>query len=316
MMTLIGLSSYAQIIVNEGFEGSTTPTGFVYTTFSRTTTSPRFCGGVAAVTNNFYSLTTTGNIVYSSAASNATAMNVSFNYKALEYSTGSGIGLTFKAEYSVDGGTTYTQLGSNIVLSAITPCTSFTDVIPAGTIPAAASFKFRISQTWTSGDYYFVIDDVQLSQTVTSAPACTTPTAPANAATAVSVTPALAWGASAGTTSYLLNLGTSPGGTNVLNAYNNGTSSGYTIPTATPLLYSTTYYFSVSPSNNIGAANGCPEFSFTTKAITCPSVSAPAANATNQSLKPTISWSAVTGASGYKLSVGTTAGGTDILNAL
>lgn len=315
MMMLLGWSSYAQIIVNEGFEGSATPTGFVYTSFSRTTVSPRFCNGTAAVARNFWSSGTAGNIVYSSTASNATAMNVSFNFKALEYGTGTGIGGTFKAEYSVDGGTTYTQLGSDIVLSAITPCTAFTNVIPAGTIPAAASFKFRISGTWTSGDYYFMIDDVQLAQTATSAPACTAPTAPLNAAINVSVTPSLAWGASAGTSAYLLNLGTTPGGTNVLNAYNAGTSTSYSIPVVSALMYSTTYYFSVSPSNNIGTATGCTQTSFTTLAIPCPTVSAPVANATNQSLKPTITWSAVTGATGYKLSVGTTAGGTDILSA-
>ena len=47
---------------------------------------------------------------------------------------------------------------------------------------------------------------------------------------------------------------------------------------------------------------------------TCPSIATPAAAATGVSVLPTISWNAVSGATGYRLSVGTTSGGSDVIN--
>lgn len=52
----------------------------------------------------------------------------------------------------------------------------------------------------------------------------------------------------------------------------------------------------------------------TSSAPDCPVVSAPAAGAASQSLTPTITWGAANNATGYKLSVGTTPGATNILN--
>src|SRR5690606_20957926 len=151
----------------------------------------------------------------------------------------------------------------------------------------------------------------------TAAPACTTLTAPTNAATGVSLTPTITWNGVYGlngASDYLINLGTTPGATNVLNQYSAGNVTSYSVPTAAALLYNTTYYVTVIPANSIGNATGCTESSFTTLNIPCPTVSSPGAAATGASLMPTISWSAVTGATGYYLSVGTSAGATDILN--
>jgi len=148
----------------------------------------------------------------------------------------------------------------------------------------------------------------------TVVPACSTLTAPANAATGVSITPTLTWGAVSNAHTYNVNLGTTSGGINVLNAYNAGLNTSYAFSSSNQLNYATTYYATVIPSNNIGSATGCIESSFTTIAVPCPSVSQPATAAVGTSLKPTITWSSVAGVTGYKLSVGTTAGGTDILN--
>lgn len=46
----------------------------------------------------------------------------------------------------------------------------------------------------------------------------------------------------------------------------------------------------------------------------CPAVTAPTAAATGVSVLPAINWNAVSGATGYRLSVGTTSGGTDVVN--
>lgn len=151
----------------------------------------------------------------------------------------------------------------------------------------------------------------------TAAPACTTLTAPANAATGVSLTPTFTWSGVFGPNGawdYLINLGTTPGGTNTLNQFSAGNATSYSLPTAAALLYNTTYYVTVIPTNNMGNATGCTETSFTTLNIPCPTVTSPAAAATGASLMPTINWNAVTGATGYYLTVGTSAGATDVLN--
>lgn len=334
-MLTFGLGASAQIIVNESFEGTALPSG--WTSFSNATLTtartPSYgtlagtpCAGAKAVyVNNYESTfsTTVQNwfLVYTSTASNATDLNYSFKYLAKGYSTTGAINGTFSVEYSVDGGTTWVNLSPSVTLNSpnATPiaCTTVSGVIPAGTIPASANFKLKFNSSVTTasgGDYYMGIDDVQLTQAITSAPSCTTVAAPANAATGVSVTPTISYPASAGTSSYLINLGTTPGGTDVLNAFNNGTSLSYVTPTASPLLYNTMYYVTVSPSNNIGTATGCTESTFTTLNIPCPTVSSPAAAAIGTSLSPTITWGAVNGATGYRLTVGTTAGGSDVLN--
>lgn len=148
----------------------------------------------------------------------------------------------------------------------------------------------------------------------TTAPSCTTISAPANAATGVSLTPTITWAPTPITTSYVINVGTMPGGTDVINGMDVGNVTSYAIPTASPLAYSTQYYVTVFPKNSIGQATGCTENTFTTLAMPCPTVNSPSASATGVSMLPTIAWSSVTAATGYRLTVGTTSGGTDILN--
>ncbi|MBD3905293.1 T9SS type A sorting domain-containing protein [Chryseobacterium sp. Ch-15] len=148
----------------------------------------------------------------------------------------------------------------------------------------------------------------------TTVPACSVVSAPANASTSVSITPTLSWSQSPLATSYEIAIGTTPGSANVMPLTNVGNVLTYTLPAANALAYSSSYYVTVYPKNAIGSATGCTSNMFTTLVIPCPSVSAPTSSATGVSLTPAFTWSAVTGATGYKLSIGTTTGGTDILN--
>lgn len=147
-------------------------------------------------------------------------------------------------------------------------------------------------------------------------PACSTVSTPATGATGVSLTPTFSWATAEGATSYIVNLGTTPGGNNIMNNVEVGNVTSYSLPAASALSYMTTYYLTVSPKNIIGVASGCIETNFTTKNIPCPSVSVPAASATGVSRTPAFTWTASDGATGYKISIGTTAGGTDIANNL
>jgi PKD repeat protein len=100
--------------------------------------------------------------------------------------------------------------------------------------------------------------------TVLDIPSCTSPVAPLNGATGVSITTNLQWNAATGATGYTLYFGTNNPPTNIVN----GTNLGY-VTTYDPtgdLSYSTTYYWKIVPYNANGSPTGCSVWSFTTMA--------------------------------------------------
>lgn len=145
------------------------------------------------------------------------------------------------------------------------------------------------------------------------APPCPVVSAPAAAATGVSVLPTITWAASTSASSYKISIGTTPGGTDVMNMTDVGNVTTYTLTTA--LNFSTQYYYTVNATNATGSSTGCTERSFTTASLACPSVTSPTAAQTGLSVKPTFTWSSIAGATGYRLSIGTSAGATDVLNS-
>lgn len=318
-----GLS--AQITISESFETAPTPAGWTATNGTTTLTNVysgasagTSCQGTKHVFLNMYGSYPTWHHTYSSTFSNGEALDYSFSYLAKGWSTSGVVAGTVAADYSVDNGATWTEILAPVTLSSPNatpiPCATVTGTIPAGTIPTGANFKFRLKATRTgSGDFYMGFDNVQLTQVATTAPSCTTISAPANNATGISITPTITWAAAAGATSYDIAIGTTAGAADVL-PLTNVTGTSYILPSANALNYSSSYFVTVYPKNSLGTATGCTSNSFTTRAIPCPTVTAPAANAKEVSLTPTITWNAVAGATGYRISVGTTANGTDILN--
>ena len=254
--------------------------------------------------------TGTATLVYDS--NPQTAVGSTAGYKQFQHSTNfvytAGSNLAVYTEYvqtTAQAATIYWQYEYS------SPCINTSNSNTTKYLSATGAF----GATLTSSNYRrpVIAFDANVPPPTTP-PTCTTISAPANAATGVSVTPTITWAATPITSSYVINMGTTPGGTNIMNGVDVGNVTTYAIPAATPLSYSTQYYVTVLPKNVVGLATGCTENTFTTLAMPCPSVSSPSAAATGVSTIPTISWGAVSGATGYRLTVGTTSGGTDIVN--
>ncbi len=250
--------SSAQVAVIENFNGAL-PAGWTSTLYS-TTVAP--CEGTAAFRTNLYAFNlaaaiTTSNYV---GVSNGTDVTVNFQWKTTEYSLGSGIGVTANVEYSINDGATWLAAGPAINSSAITACAMYSSTIPAASVPLNSDFKFRIAASQTSGDFYFYLDQFSITQTTTVAPQCTTLVSPANGAVDVSSS-VITWSPAAGIpTGYTLSVGTTAGGTEVVNAVDVGNVTTYTLPA---LGSSTTYYVRVVPYNANGSATACTESTFT-----------------------------------------------------
>ncbi len=145
-------------------------------------------------------------------------------------------------------------------------------------------------------------------------PACPSLTAPGAGSTTVSSTPTFTWSAAANAAGYRVSLGTTPGGTDLMNKVDVGAVTSYQYTAG--LMYGTQYYLTVYSYNVSGESTGCTERTFTiTTTVPCPTVTLPVANAQNMSLTPTFTWNPVASVSGYRISIGTTSGGTDILNS-
>lgn len=144
--------------------------------------------------------------------------------------------------------------------------------------------------------------------TVPSLPAPSVPTlsAPTNGATNQSLTPTLSWVAATAATTYNLQVSTSNTfATNIVDLTGLATTSR----AISGLANSTTYYWRVSSTNTTGTSAWSAIRSFTTAAPlavpTAPTLRSPAANATNVSRTPALSWNAATRATTYEVQVST-----------
>ncbi len=105
----------------------------------------------------------------------------------------------------------------------------------------------------------FVVDTVP-----TTIPSCAAITSPANGATGVDPDGILNWNMISTASGYKVRVGTSPGGTDIVNNVDVGNVLTYNITGS--LNTNTIYYATIIPYNNIGDAIGCSEISFTTVA--------------------------------------------------
>ncbi|WGD34550.1 T9SS type B sorting domain-containing protein [Olleya sp. YS] len=151
-------------------------------------------------------------------------------------------------------------------------------------------------------------------KTQTNSLDCTNLISPFNTETNVSIVTDLSWTIVAAASGYLLTVGSTPGGNDVLDNFDVGPIPFYTF--TSPLLTNTQYYVTVTPYNTSSSAIGCVEETFVTgsQIPECTALTSPINGAVDVSLSTDISWNAVDLAEGYYLTIGFTSGGAELLN--
>jgi len=129
------------------------------------------------------------------------------------------------------------------------------------TLTAGQTVYIGIGQWGSPNDLDFDVTDFTVTPIV-SAPNCTTLSNPSDGATDASVSGDIIWNtATGGPTGYKLIVGTTPGGTDVVNNLDVGSVTTYNVGV---LAGGTVYYVTIVPYNANGDATGCSEESFTT----------------------------------------------------
>ena len=145
-------------------------------------------------------------------------------------------------------------------------------------------------------------------------PTCTNLTSPLNGATDVAIDSHLSWTAISNATGYLITVGTTSGGIEIVNNIDVGNVTTYDIPA--DLQEARLHFVTIIPYNDEGDATGCMEETFTTGDSTsppsCTTLTAPINGASAVDPATNLSWTELTSATGFKLSVGTSSGSSDI----
>lgn len=147
---------------------------------------------------------------------------------------------------------------------------------------------------------------------------CPVITYPMDGETEVPVDATIRWTAVTGINGYLISLGTTPGGTELLSREPTGIINSYKAPVGLP--DNTRIYATLSILNSNAQPVECGSIIFNTTDVTtpppCTFLVAPDNDATNVTIVTDIIWAYAPTATSYTLSIGTSEGGTDILNAM
>ncbi|WGK64519.1 T9SS type B sorting domain-containing protein [Croceiramulus getboli] len=151
-----------------------------------------------------------------------------------------------------------------------------------------------------------------------SAQSCTVLSNPTDGAVNVPTNVTLNWDAVPGVGGYILDIGTSPGGTDILENTNIGFNPFYTLPQGYP--ENTQIYVTITLFFLNGDPVRCSESSFRTAAYdaipACTTIIFPEANATGVPINSNITWNYVAQASSYLVYLGTSPGNYDLINGL
>lgn len=145
---------------------------------------------------------------------------------------------------------------------------------------------------------------------------CPTLVYPSNGSSNIPVDATLSWSTVYGISGLAISLGTTPNGTDILNRRTSGPINSYTPEVGLPentLIYVSLILFIPNKPPII-----CPSQRFSTGDVTtpppCTKLSEPVNNQTTVNIGTKIQWDYASTATGYRLSIGTTFGGVDILD--
>lgn len=174
--------------------------------------------------------------------------------------------------------------------TATATAVDFTVTLEAGVAPASGANFYQyfydlsayVGQTVyigiyssTTDQFRLDIDDFVNDALPSAAPGCAANPVSTPNATCGNFASTISWDAVATATGYNLTVGTTSGGTDVVNNVNIGNVLTYNLPTQAP---GTTYYWKVVPFNLVGPAVGCTENSYATFATACYCPSLPTSN--------------------------------------
>ncbi len=205
--------------------------------------------------------------------------------------------------------------GGNDIINrqAVGSATSFT--LPLG-LPENTTIYVTITIFIPNGDDIDCREESFTTEDVVDPPGCTLLRNPINGSTGVSIDTNISWNFAPGATAYRISIGTTAGGTEIINDLDVGNVLNLNPPVDFPL--NTQIFVRVTPFNENGDAVNCNEESFTTAALImrpdCTLLTTPVNGSINVPLNTPVTWNAVPGAIGYRVSIGLTPMGTEVLN--
>ncbi len=227
----------------------------------------------------------------------------------------------------LDWNTASTATGYKISVGTSTGATDILNLIDVGNVisydltadlPESTSIFVTLIPYNAIGDAIGCSEASFTTETLATIPSCTSLSSPLNGTANVVITTDLDWNTASTATGYKISVGTSTGVTDILNLIDIGNATTYDL--ATDLPESTEIFVTLIPYNAVGDAIGCSEASFTTETLAtipnCTTLSSPLSATTNVAITTDLDWNTASTATGYKISVGTSTGATDILNLI
>ena len=182
--------------------------------------------------------------------------------------------------------------------------------VTMSTLLNGTTYYWQVSATNTAGTSAYSAS--RSFTTIIAAPAVPTLISPPNGATGIVIYPNLTWNASAGASTYRVQVSTdSTFGTYFVD---DSTLTG-TVKPIGPLASNVKYFWHVSATNIGGISQYSAVWSFTAVVPipAVPTLATPATGATNVAINPTLTWNAATGAATYRVQVATDSNFTAII---
>lgn len=234
-------------------------------------------GTTGAIRNNIYATGANDWVISPVVNIPATGYELKFDAAAVDYNDTFAPASPWEADDMIQvlistNGTSWTELYKfdNTNQPSITGTTTTIDLDAYANQDVRFAFRAVEGATDGTADIDFSIDNFELRLTPATVPSCSTVTATPNASCGNFAT-AISWTSVSGANGYKISIGTTAGGTQILNASDVGTAITYSHVGN----IATTYYVTVVPYNTVGNATGCTEVSFTTNSTGCYCTSAP-----------------------------------------